>query len=92
MRPEYSKEVTRGRKSEKSKQYNSLRKGQKGTRRFTTNQHTTCLNPNTALVTRWYPSLTEYVFRTGHQENINWNESGPDYDFVGPLATNTMRS
>jgi hypothetical protein len=35
--------------------------------------------------------LKEYVVRTGHQENINWNESEPDYDFVGPLATNTMR-
>ena len=35
--------------------------------------------------------MNEYVVRTGHQENINWNESEPDYDFVGPLATNTMR-
>jgi hypothetical protein len=35
------------------------------------------LNPNIAWVTRWYPSLNEYAVRTGHQENINRNESGP---------------
>jgi hypothetical protein len=67
VRTEDSKEGPRGRKSEKDKQYNSIIIGKKATQRFTKNKHKTCLNPNIAWVTRWYPSLNEYVVRTGHQ-------------------------
>jgi hypothetical protein len=36
---------------------------------------------NITWVTRWYHSLNEYVVRTGHQENINRNDSEPDNDY-----------
>jgi hypothetical protein len=37
---------------------------------------------DTTSYSRWYHSLNEYVVRTGHQENINRNESEPDNDYV----------
>jgi hypothetical protein len=41
------------------------------------------LNPNITWVTRRDSSLNEYVVWTGHQENINRNESGSANYSVG---------
>ena len=58
-------------------------KGEKGTQRCTQHTLKTCLNPNITWVTRRDSSLNEYVVWTGHQENINRNESGSANYSVG---------